>query len=221
VAISEAARRDLLQVTGLSEEKIGVIYNPVVTENLERKAKESLTHEWFTSDGPPVILGAGRLEPPKDFMTLIRAFSKLLDEMTARLVILGEGSKREELEDLIRSLGIEHCVQLLGFVQNPFKYMARADVFVLSSAWEGLGNVLIEAMATGCPVVSTDCQSGPREILAGGRFGELVPVRDDERLAAAISKTLNQPRRSEELRERAQMFTVSNSADQYLDVLLG
>lgn len=221
VAISKECKEDLVSRIGISEGKIKVIYNPVVTSELEKRAGHHIDHEWFEPSDTPVILGAGRLEKQKDFKTLIVSFYKLLNKQEARLVILGEGSKRPELEELTRSLGIFDYVQLPGFVKNPYKYMAHADVFVLSSAWEGLGNVLIEAMATGCPVVSTDCRSGPREILDNGRYGPLVPVGNERALANAIAKRLDEPRRSEELRGRAQQFTVSNAADQYLDILLG
>lgn len=220
IAISSECKEDLVKKVGLSDNKIRVIYNPVVTEDLKEKSEYSVDHEWFETSDVPVILGVGRLEVQKDFKTLIRSFYKLLDSYRARLVILGEGSERAELEELAYSLGISDCVQLPGFVDNPFKYMARADVFVLSSAWEGLGNVLIEAMATGCPVVSTDCRSGPREILADGQYGPLVPVGNEQKLADAIARRINQPRCSEELRERAEEFTVSNAAVQYLEVLL-
>lgn len=221
IAISNGCKEDLVRKVGVPKHKIRVIYNPVVTEELKERSKYSVDHEWFASSDVPVILGVGRLEVEKDFKTLIRSFYKLLDSCRARLVILGEGSERAELKELAYSLGISDCVQLPGFVDNPFKYMARADIFVLSSAWEGLGNVLIEAMAAGCPVVSTDCRSGPREILADGKYGPLVPVGNEQKLANAIARRINQPRRSEKLRARAEEFTVSNAAVQYLEVLLG
>ncbi len=220
VAISKECKEDLVGQVGISESKIKVIYNPVVTKKIEKKSQCPINDGWFDSSDIPVILAAGRLEKSKDFKTLLRAFCNLLNIRSARLVILGEGSKRGELEELARSLGVSDCVRLPGFVENPYKYMASADVFVLSSAWEGLGNVLIEAMAVGCPVVSTDCRSGPREILDDGRFGPLVSVGNERKLANAIAERLDQPRRTEELKERAQRFTVSNAADQYLNMLL-
>jgi glycosyltransferase involved in cell wall biosynthesis len=200
---------------------VTTIYNPVVTDELLEKAREPLDHPWFVEDAPPVILGVGRLEPQKDFETLIRAFHRVQSEREPRLVILGKGSERAKLERLVQSLGMDNSVQMPGFVDNPFQYMARADVFALSSRFEGLPGVLIQAMATGCPVVSTDCPSGPREILEDGRWGALVPVEDEEALAVAILGTIDSPHCLDELRERAQAFSASQAVDQYLDVLLG
>jgi len=137
----------------------------------------------------------------------------------ARLLILGEGKKRTTLEALARKLGVASDVGLPGFVDNPFAYMARAAVFVLSSAWEGFGNVVAEALACGCPVVSTDCPSGPAEILDGGAYGPLVPVGDDAALAKAILSVLETPPDPERLRARAALFSVDRVADQYLEVL--
>src|SRR5262249_43075680 len=146
-------------------------------------------HPWFRPSAPPVVLGAGRLHAQKDFPTLLRAFAQVRAKREARLMILGEAKcaeYRTELMALAAQLGIADDVMLPGFVANPFAYMARAAVFVLSSAWEGLPTVLIEALASGCPVVSTACPSGPREILENGKYGPLVPVGDDTALANAI-----------------------------------
>jgi glycosyltransferase involved in cell wall biosynthesis len=221
VAVSEAARDDLIRTTGVPADLVTTIYNPVVTDELLEKAQEPLDQPWFAEDAPPVILGVGRLEPQKDFETLIRAFHQVQSEQEARLVILGKGSERATLERLVQSLGMDNSVQMPGFVDNPFQYMARAEVFVLSSRFEGLPGVLIQAMATGCPVVSTDCPSGPREILEDGRWGALIPVGDEEALATAILGAIDSLHCSDELRGRAQAFSASQAVDQYLDVLLG
>jgi glycosyltransferase involved in cell wall biosynthesis len=221
VAVSKAARDDLIRTTGVPADLVTTIYNPVVTDELIEKAQEHLDHPWFAKDAPPVILGVGRLESQKDFGTLIRAFYRIRSEREARLVILGEGSQRAMLNRLVQTLGMDDNVQMPGFVNNPFKYMARANAFVLSSRFEGLPGVLIQAMATGCPVVSTDCPSGPREILEGERWGTLVPVGDEEALATAVLQTMDAPRRPDELRARAQYFSASRAVDQYLDALLG
>lgn len=193
VTVSQGACDDLQQWMGKSEAKVETIYNPVITADLYDQATVAVEHPWFQAGEPPVILGVGKLEPQKDFATLIRAFAQVRSQQTCRLVILGWGPERIALESLAAELGIAESVALLGYVENPYAYMSRAHLFVLSSAWEGLPTVLIEAMALGLPVVSTDCQSGPREILAHGQYGALVPVGDVDAIAQAIVSTLQQP----------------------------
>ncbi|MDK2887525.1 MAG: hypothetical protein PWP72_403 [Thermoanaerobacter sp.] len=221
VAVSQGVAEDLARTTGLPRERIQVIYNPIVTPELLDKAREPLDHPWFAPGQPPVILSAGRLTAAKDFPTLIRAFATVRTGRLVRLMVLGEGEERSKLEALVHELGLEDDVSLPGFVDNPYAYMARAAVFVLSSAWEGFGNVLVEAMAVGTPVVSTDCQSGPAEILEGGKWGRLVPVGNAEMLAHAIISTLNTSFDSNSLINRAQMFELSSIAERYLEVLHG
>jgi glycosyltransferase involved in cell wall biosynthesis len=138
-----------------------------------------------------VLIAVGRLQIQKDYPTLLRAFAQVRQKRPVRLLILGEGKERPMLEELIKTLGVEEDVSLPGFVMNPFAYMARASLFVLSSRWEGLPTVLIEAMCCGTPVVSTDCPSGPREILREGQYGQLVPVGEPTALARAIETTLD------------------------------
>ena len=179
-----------------------------------------MDHPWFAPGSPPVVLGIGRLTTQKDFPTLLKAFAQVRAVRKARLMILGEGRDRQALEVLARELGVASDVDLPGFVLNPFPYMVRASLLVLSSAWEGLPGVLIEAMACGCPVVSTDCPSGPSEILDGGAYGPLVPVGDDGALAKAILSVLEMPPDPERLRARAALFSVERATDQYLQVLL-
>jgi len=190
VAVSHGVAEDFARSFNIALRKIQVIYNPIVDEELLKKAEEPLDHPWFQKGEPPVILAAGRLHVQKDFPTLLRAFALVRREIPSRLVILGEGEKRKELEELAQELGIREHLDLPGFVENPYKYMKRAAVFVLSSQWEGLPTVLVEAMACGCPVVSTDCPSGPREILENGKWGKLVPPGDPVKLAEAIKEVL-------------------------------
>jgi glycosyltransferase involved in cell wall biosynthesis len=192
VAVSRGVAEDLAEVIGLSPERIETIYNPVIVPELLEKSKAPLDHPWFAPGEPPIILGTGRLVEQKDFPTLLRAFERVRRQISCRLMILGRGREEKNLRQLIAALHLEDEVALIGFVDNPFAYMARASVFVLSSAWEGFGNVLVEAMAVGTPVVSTDCESGPAEILDGGRYGELVPVGDVERMAEAILRVLSE-----------------------------
>ncbi|MDN5335086.1 MAG: hypothetical protein PWR02_112 [Synergistales bacterium] len=213
VAVSKGAADDLVQIASVPKQKLHVIYNPVVSQELLVKSEQPLNHSWFSEDQPPVILGVGRLSTVKDFPTLIRAFALLRKKRPARLVILGEGKDRPKLEALVRELGLEEDVALPGFVDNPCRYMKRAAVFVLSSRWEALPTVLIEAMACGCPVVSTDCPSGPAEILEKGKWGRLVPVQAPEALAEAILETLRRPIYGT---ERASDFSFQRAINEYL-----
>jgi len=220
IAVSQGVADDVVRLTGLPRERVTTIYNPVMTSDLLAKAREPVAHPWLTHGSAPVVLGAGKLKIQKDFPTLIRAFARVRRSREARLLILGEGGQRRALEAIVRELGLERDVALPGHVDNHWAWMARASVFVLSSAWEGLPGVLIEAMACGCPVVSTNCASGPSEILEGGAYGPLVPVRDDRLLAEAILKVLDAPPDPERLRTRASIFSVEPAVDAYLDVLL-
>ncbi len=191
VAVSEGVAEDTARTTGIPRERIGVIRNPVISARLHRLADAVVDHPWFAPGQPPVVLGAGRVTRQKGFPVLLRAFARVRRERNCRLLILGEGRERGPLLTLAAELGIGDDVDLPGFVVNPYGFMKRAAVFVLSSAWEGSPNVLTEALALGRPVVSTDCPSGPSELLAAGRFGSLVAVGDDEAMGAAISGILD------------------------------
>jgi len=220
VAVSHGVAEDLAKLTGLPREKIRVIYNPAITPDLFAKAEEPVDHPWFAPGEPPVVLSVGRLTPQKDHPTLIRAFALVRREHPARLMILGEGEERPNLEALVRELGLQEDVALPGFMDNPYKYMKRAGVFVLSSRWEGLPGVLIEALALGTPLVSTDCPSGPAEILEGGKWGKLVSVADIESMAAKIKETLCGP--PSVVPEKAwARFTLQAAVERYLELLLG
>jgi glycosyltransferase involved in cell wall biosynthesis len=219
VSVSDGVGDDLSRVAHIERDRITTIYNPVVTDDLEARSREPLDHPWFAEGQPPVLLGAGKLKPQKDFATLIRAFAELRESRRARLLILGEGPLHAELEVLARSLGVADDVGFAGFVANPFAYMSRAAVFVLSSAWEGFGNVIVEAMACGCPVVSSDCESGPAEILGRGRHGRLVPVADASAMARAVRDTLDEEADPDALRAHAAGFTARAAARAYARVL--
>ncbi len=216
-AVSHGVADDLAARTGLPRRRIETVYNPVVTEALRRRTREPISHPWFREGEPPVVLGVGRLDPQKDFATLIRAFSRVREQRPARLLILGEGRERGRLLALAREIGVAADLALPGFVPNPTAYMARAGVFVLSSSYEGLPGALIEALHAGCPVVSTDCPSGPGEILEAGKYGPLVRVGDAVGLAGSILQRLAEPRGSDLLRARAEAFHVSASLDQLLE----
>jgi glycosyltransferase involved in cell wall biosynthesis len=182
-------------------------------------ARAAVDHPWLVAGGPPVVLGVGKFKLQKDFALLIRAFARVRGSRPARLIILGDGPRRDELEGLVNRFGLTADVALPGVVDNPYAWMSRASVFVLSSAWEGLPGVLIEAMACGCPVVSTDCPSGPAEILDRGKFGSLVPVGDEQAMADAILATLANPPSGESLRVRARLFSIDVAVTRYLELL--
>jgi glycosyltransferase involved in cell wall biosynthesis len=219
VAVSDGVAADVAAISGVPRERIQVIRNPVITPDLARQAKECVDHPWLADPRVPVVMGMGRLTRQKDFPTLIRAFARVRRQRPARLIILGDGRDRAELMRCADEAGVSPDVDLPGFQANPYPWLARASAFVLSSAWEGSPNALTEAMALGIPVASTDCRSGPREVLEEGRFGPLVPVGDDEALAAAITSVLGQPRTASELKAAVADYSVEVSARHYLRVL--
>jgi glycosyltransferase involved in cell wall biosynthesis len=219
LAVSHGVADDLSQVTGIPTARMKVVYNPVITPSLVENSKAVLDHPWLVNKEAPVILGVGRLSEQKDFPTLIKAVAQVRAQRPVRLLILGTGPDRESLMALAVSLGIEADVAFLGFVANPYAYMKQSDVFVLASKWEGLPNVLIEAMAVGTPVVSTNCPSGAAEILANGKYGELVEIGDDRGMATAILKVLEGDVRSVEA-DWLQQFSVSTAIENYLPLLL-
>lgn len=217
VAVSQGVADDLLTI-GLSPALVRTIYNPVVDESSSLRAALAVSDAWFAGDQAPLIVAAGRLEPQKDFPCLIRAFAHLRKRgYPHRLVILGDGSatSQAKLIELATAEGVGKYFRLIGHVAPIEPYLARAALFVLSSRFEGLPGVVIEALACGTPVVSTDCPSGPREILLGGLLGRLTPVGDDKALAEAMAATLDAPGDAAKRRERAADFSVSNARTQY------
>lgn len=218
VAVSRGAADDLARTSGFPRERVEVIYNPVITPALVARACQDPDHPWLAPGEPPVILGVGRLTPQKDFPNLLRAFSQVRRHRMARLIILGEGEDRPGLEQLAAELGVADDVSLPGFRENAVAYMARSELFVLSSAWEGLPTVLIEALAAGSRVVSTDCPSGPREILQEGRLGALVPVGDPNGLATAMAAALDR-RSASTPPEMLRPFTLEAAVDHYMRLI--
>jgi glycosyltransferase involved in cell wall biosynthesis len=221
VAVSEGVADDLASILCLPRSRIQVIYNPVAIAQLWDKARETLDHPWFRDGEPPVVISVGRLTKAKDFPTLISALALVQKKLSARLIILGEGEERRELEDLVCRLRLESVVEMPGFVDNPHKYVRRASVFVLSSRWEGLPNALIEALVLGTPVVSTDCPSGPAEILQAGTWGRLVPVGDRSAMAEAIRDVLEHGGQADETARSAFVmahFSSESVARAYLAV---
>jgi glycosyltransferase involved in cell wall biosynthesis len=218
VAVSNGVADDLVMTIGLQRKRITTIYNPVVSGDIHRMASMRPSHPWMDNARVPVILSVGRLTPQKDFASLIRAFAIVRKHRPARLIILGEGPERAGLESIVASRGLGRDVALPGFVQNPYCFMKRAAVFVLSSRFEGLPTVLIEAMACGSRVVSTDCPSGPAEILEGGRWGSLVAVGDEVALASAIERGLDHDG-PDDASERAREFSVDRAVSAYAKIL--
>ena len=216
IAVSRGVADDAARLLGCLPDRIQVAPNPTVTPELESLAQAPLDHPWFAPGEPPVILGVGRLEPQKDFVTLIRAFAQVRAQRRCRLVILGEGKLREALRQLTVELGVAADVELPGFVANPYAFMRRAALFALSSAWEGSPNSLTEALALGVPLVATDCPNGPNEVLDGGRYGELVAVDDPAALAAAMVRTLDRPVDRAALQAAGLRYTVERSASAYI-----
>jgi glycosyltransferase involved in cell wall biosynthesis len=219
IGVSQGVAKDLEYQLGFKTGKVSVVYNPVVDNELMAKAKAPLNHPWFKKGNPPVFLAVGRLTEQKDFLTLIKAFALLREQRLARLIILGEGESRSELEAMIKKLEISEDVSLPGFVQNPYAYMYNASAFILSSRWEGLPTVLIEAMACSCPVVATDCPSGPQEILEAGKYGSLIPIGNSVALADAMIQTLEVPVSRDVLVERGMYFSTERAVSEYLKLL--
>lgn len=213
VAVSNGVRDNFKKE--IADVDIDVIYNPIVSDSIHEMASEPVDHDWLKDQSKQVILSAGRHVPQKDFSTLIKSFNNIESNGDVRLILLGDGPSKTKLKKQVDGLGLEESVDFPGFVDNPFKYMANADVFVLSSAWEGFGNVLVEAMACGCPVVSTNCESGPSEILEGGKYGQLVPVGDHQTMAKSIEKTLSDPIDERIIKERSEQFSVENISSEY------
>lgn len=217
IAVSEGVKQDMSRLGGFTDSQVRVIYNPAATGMEPHPETKSVRQRMWGVGFDCHILSVGTLKEQKDHATLIRAFALLPLALNAKLTILGEGVLRSELEALIKQLCLEGRVALPGFEVDPYPWYRTADLFVLSSRWEGFGNVIVEALECGLPVVSTDCQSGPAEILENGRIGKLVPIQNPEALAASIAESLKNPVRRDLLIRRARDFSVSSIADQYLD----
>lgn len=216
IAVSQGVADELGVMAPRMRKRIRVIPTPVISDDVLHQGEAPVAHPWFTRHDKPIILSAARLERHKGFFTLLQAFAELRTKKDARLAILGHGSMREQIEAEVDRLGLREDVALLGFQHNPFAYMSKANVFVLASEFEGLPNVLVQAMAFGTPVVATDCKSGPAEILCGGRYGTLVPVGDAHALALGLEKALDQPRHDGAMQHARSVYGARNAAHEYL-----
>ena len=219
IVTSEGVADDMAAYTGLARGLIRVVPCPIVPASVFEGGFGKPDHPWFADEGAPIIMGLGELSCRKDFATLIRAFAKVRRELPCRLMILGRGREQDRLWELARELGVAEAVALPGYVAVPYPWLAQASLFAFTSRWEGLGFALIEALAVGIPVVSTDCPSGPREILRDGRYGRLVPVADAEALAEAMSATLRHPLPGHLLQEAARPYEIERAALAYAEAL--
>jgi len=221
VCVSEGVKNDLLNVVK-SLKDIKVVYNPIVTEKLSVLADEDVDHAWFKDRSIPIIIAVGRLAKAKDYPTLLRAIKIILKKRIVRLVVLGRGPEELKLKGLVKDMNLVENVDFLGSENNPYKYIKRSSVFVLSSIQEGFGNSIVEAMACAIPVVATNCYSGPPEILQEGSSGLLVPPQDEKMLAEAILKILDNPLVAEKLsssgKKRSEYFSVERSALEYIKI---
>ncbi|MGH8572235.1 MAG: glycosyltransferase, partial [Gammaproteobacteria bacterium] len=219
IAVSQGVADDLIGKLDVPGSLVRVIPNPAITPELLESSAIRPDHPWLTAGGPPLVVAVGRLNYAKDFATLLRAFAVVRSTRPARLLILGEGEERAALEALVRTLGVARDVQMPGFVEHPAAYVRHAQLFVLSSVIEGLPTVLIEALAVGANIVSTDCESGPREILDGGRLGRLVPPRDPSALASAMLEAFESPSPRASVAAIAR-YSRDTVIEEYLRVLL-
>lgn len=218
IGVSQGVVDDLTDNIGISDANTLVVYNPGITPKVRENAKQPLDHPWFGATEPPVILSVGRLHMQKDYGTLLQAFKLVREKQKARLIILGDGNERQTLEKQIQDLGIAEDVSLPGFVDNPHAYMANADVYVLSSRWEGLPTVLVEALYCGATLVATDCPSGPKEILQNGKLGCLVQMQNPESIADGIQQALDgtAPRVKP---DSWRLYDLDTIIEQYIDLL--
>lgn len=219
IAVSEGVRDDLVDNLGVPAEKVRVIYNPVEAARLRGLADREVGHAWFRDRDCPLIVSVARLDESKDFDGLIAAVRLVNQQRPVRFVVIGDGPERRRIESLAAAHGVTDVLWLAGHQENPYQFLARADVFLHPSKVEGLPNAVLEALALGRPIVSSDCRSGPAEILMGGRYGRLVPVGDAKAMARAILDSLAAgPNRSADASALAR-FDADRIVDAYLDVV--
>ena len=218
IAVSNGVLEYILTFINLDKSKVKVIYNPIFDQSIITKMREQADEQWLKSENTPLILGVGRFTEQKNFELLIRAFAIVRQKIDAKLIIIGEGHLKNNLISLAKSFDLQGHFSFPGFVKNPYKYMANSSLVVLSSNYEGFGNVLVEAMACGTQVISTDCNSGPSEILENGLWGTLVPVNDELELAKAIIDSLEKKKYHNVLK-RAKDFSIDLKGKEYIEVI--
>lgn len=218
IAVTNEIAREMSELTGINKNAITVIHNPVNLPAIQQQSKDTVKHRWIDNKNQPIIITIGRLIPAKDYGTLIQAMALLNKDTAVRLIVIGDGPERQHITSVINEQGLDNQINLLGHQLNPYAYLIHADALVVSSRYEGFVNVLLEAMALGIPVVSTNCPSGPSEILDNGKYGELVPVGDSTALANAIRKTIENPIEKKILLERTKAFSLNHIVAQYIDL---
>ncbi len=224
IAISYGVKNSLISLLDLSPDSIEVIYNPAADSRIKELANSEVPPE-YRKERHPTVISIGRLVPQKDHMTLIKAFERVLESVDARLLIIGEGQERKKLEKYIQQNKLSDNIKLLGYMSNPWKFLINSDLFVLSSLWEGFGNVIVEAMYLGIPVVSSDCESGPSEILNGGELGHLFKVGDDVQLSEIITSSLSEKERYLDIvnsaKRKSEEYSIETITEQYEAVFRG
>lgn len=216
IAVSEGVADDIAEHTSLDRWDISVLHNPVHVDEVRERSRQSIEHEWLDDESIGVVLFVGRIEDQKNLKAWLRAFKRIHERNPdTRAIIVGKGSRHKSVSEFAERLGIDHIVSMPGYVENPYAYMRKASVFMLSSRFEGLPTVLIESLACGCPVVATDCPSGPREILADGKYGTLAPVGDIDGLVDGVIETLADPISEDLLEKRADDFAPDSVLDDY------
>lgn len=224
-AVSEGVKSNMAELLKIQHDKIRVVNNPIITSDLLNKSKEECNHLWFSEKRKiPVMLHVGRFVPQKDHDTLIKAFHELRKEIKVRLFLLGEGPLKQDIKNLVKKLDLSEDVIFAGFDKNPFKYMTNCDLFVLSSKQEGMPGVLIQAMACGAACISTDCKSGPNEIIKTDENGILVPVGNTHDMTIAMKSLLIKPDLRRKIGERGKLsvskFNVDTALKSYKTVIL-
>ena len=219
IANSKDVSDALLSKNWMDPKKIHAVDNPVITKTFFRKADVAINDAWLNASSDPLFITIGRLDPMKDHATMIRAFAKVHARKASRLLLIGEGRERAKLEALIEGLNLQHAVKLAGAIENPYPFLKRADVFVLSSEFEGFGNVLVEALSLGKKVVSTNCIGGPAHILGQGKYGELVEVGNVAQLAEAMYKAMQEEVDPQPLIRRAEDFSATVIGAKYSEIM--
>ena len=220
VGVSKGVCNDIMQTFQIDAHNLSYIYNPIINQKLKKMGFCKINHRWFRSQKAPVIIAVGRLAIEKDYSTLIRAFRLVRNERPAKLLILGEGEERANLQALIALLELTDDVELAGFVPNPFAFMTKSEIYILSSKREGFGNVVVEALALGCCVISTDCPGGPKEILQDGMFGLMVPVGNIDAMAKALMSTLDKKPLVDKalLENHLRQFEIATVTEKYIEL---
>lgn len=218
VAVSPASAKSIYQYAKLKK-RVDVVWNGLDLDKIQKNASQPASHPWVSNGDFRLILGMGRLSRQKNFSDLLRAFASLEPKENYRLLILGEGPEERALLLLASELGIQKYVEFMGFIENPYPFLAQADLFVLPSKWEGFANVVIESLACGTPIVATDCPGGPADILSKQLFAKIVPMDSPREISIAIQEMLTTEIDTSRILAFAKRFTIQNTVQRYLDLI--